>query len=126
VTLHFPDDFVWGAATSSYQIEGAVACDHYHHVADDVELMRSLSLGAGHLAEVHRAIADGVPVAGYFAWSLLDNFECAHGYGPTFGLVEVDRATQRRIPKQSALWYAGVAASGEVEPRRAAVSPRPS
>ena len=45
---------------------------------------------AAHLAQVHQAMEDGVPVEGYFAWSLLDNFEWAHGYGPKFGLVRVD------------------------------------
>jgi beta-glucosidase len=46
-----------------------------------------------------------VRVDGYFAWSLLDNFEWEHGYGKRFGLVYVDYETQRRVPKQSALWY---------------------
>jgi beta-glucosidase len=71
---------------------------------------------AAHLAQVHQAMEDGVPVEGYFAWSLLDNFEWAHGYGPKFGLVAVDRATQHRTPKKSALWYAEVASSGEIQP----------
>jgi beta-glucosidase len=73
---------------------------------------------AAHLGQVHQAMEDGVPVEGYFAWSLLDNFEWGHGYGPKFGLVEVDMETQHRTPKQSALWYAEVASSGEIEPRR--------
>jgi beta-glucosidase len=73
---------------------------------------------AAHLGQVHQAIEDGVPVGGYFAWSLLDNFEWAHGYGPKFGLVQVDRDTQRRTPKQSALWYAEVARTGEIHARR--------
>jgi beta-glucosidase len=72
---------------------------------------------AAHLGQVHQAMEDGVPVEGYFAWSLLDNFEWAHGYGPKFGLIEVDMTTQRRTPKQSALWYAEVAKSGEIRPR---------
>jgi beta-glucosidase len=67
---------------------------------------------AGHLAEVHGAIADGVPVDGYFAWSLLDNFEWAFGYGSRFGLVEVDFVTQERIPKSSGRWYGELATSG--------------
>jgi len=64
-----------------------------------------------HLSELHRAIADGVPLAGYFAWSFLDNFEWAHGYAKKFGIVEVEPTTLARIPKASALWYAGVATS---------------
>ena len=52
-----------------------------------------------------RAIADGVDVRGYFVWSLLDNFEWELGYEKRFGIVYVDYATQRRIPKRSALWY---------------------
>jgi beta-glucosidase len=71
---------------------------------------------AAHLGQVHQAMEDGVPVEGYFAWSLLDNFEWAHGYGPKFGLVAVDPETQRRTPKHSALWYAEVARSGEIHP----------
>jgi beta-glucosidase len=72
---------------------------------------------AGHLGQVHQAMEDGVPVEGYFAWSLLDNFEWAHGYGPKFGLVAVDMETQHRTPKKSALWYADVARTGEITPR---------
>jgi len=58
-----------------------------------------------HLAAVARAAADGARVEGYFAWSLLDNFEWEHGYGKRFGIVYVDYESQRRVPKQSALWY---------------------
>jgi beta-glucosidase len=58
-----------------------------------------------HLRAVSRASADGVDVHGYFAWSLLDNFEWEHGYSKRFGIVYVDYETQRRIPKQSAHWY---------------------
>ncbi|MFE3450947.1 GH1 family beta-glucosidase [Nonomuraea sp. NPDC059194] len=59
-----------------------------------------------HLRACRAAIDEGVPLEGYFAWSLLDNFEWAWGYGKRFGLLHVDYATQRRTPKDSALWYA--------------------
>src|SRR5690606_41306126 len=62
----------------------------------------------GHLAAVHRAIQDGADVRGYFLWSLLDNFEWAHGYSKRFGAVYVDYPTGTRIPKASARWYAEV------------------
>jgi beta-glucosidase len=61
-----------------------------------------------HFAAAARAIAAGVPLRGYFVWSLMDNFEWAHGYTKRFGLVYVDYATQERIWKSSARWYQGV------------------
>lgn len=69
---------------------------------------------AGHIGAVHDAIAAGVDVRGYFAWSLLDNFEWAWGYGQRFGLVHVDFETQQRIPKASAHWYARTIAANAV------------
>ncbi|MFG3489498.1 GH1 family beta-glucosidase [Streptomyces sp. NPDC047972] len=59
---------------------------------------------AAHLAAVAEARGRGADVRGYFAWSLLDNFEWAYGYDKRFGLVRVDYATQTRTPKRSALW----------------------
>ncbi|MGV9775140.1 GH1 family beta-glucosidase [Streptosporangium sp. NPDC003464] len=59
----------------------------------------------GHLRAVHAAIAEGADVRGYLVWSLLDNFEWAEGYRRRFGIVHVDFATQRRLLKDSALWY---------------------
>jgi beta-glucosidase len=54
-----------------------------------------------HMAAVHRALADGTPVAGYFIWSLLDNYEWAFGYEKRFGLVHVDFDSLKRTPKAS-------------------------
>jgi beta-glucosidase len=71
-----------------------------------------ISYLARHLAGVERVRAQGVPVAGYFAWSFLDNFEWAYGYPMRFGLVHVDFATQRRTPKTSAAWYRKLIESG--------------
>jgi beta-glucosidase len=65
-----------------------------------------------HLRACHEAIALGAPLKGYFAWSLLDNFEWAYGYSRRFGLVYVDYPTQRRILKSSARWYAETIAAG--------------
>ncbi|WP_027346062.1 GH1 family beta-glucosidase [Hamadaea tsunoensis] len=61
-----------------------------------------------HLRECAQMAADGVPLRGYFAWSLMDNFEWAWGYEKRFGLVHVDYATQVRTPKASFSWYADV------------------
>lgn len=59
----------------------------------------------GHLRTLADAIADGIDIQGYFCWSLLDNFEWAHGTAVRFGLVHVDFTTQRRTPKASFAWY---------------------
>jgi len=64
-----------------------------------------------YLAELARAIKDGVPVTGYYAWSLLDNFEWADGYKQRFGLVYVDFENQKRVPKDSFDWFKKVIAS---------------
>jgi beta-glucosidase len=68
-----------------------------------------------HLRELQRAISIGIPVLGYFIWSLLDNFEWAYGYSKRFGIVYVDYKTLRRIPKESAYWYAKVIANNGIE-----------
>jgi beta-glucosidase len=68
-----------------------------------------------HLCAVHDAIAAGVDVRGYYAWSLMDNFEWAYGFWPRFGIVRVDYETGRRMPKQSARWYGEVIARNGVE-----------
>jgi beta-glucosidase len=67
-----------------------------------------------HLKSVSKAIAAGVPVRGYFAWSFMDNFEWSYGYSKRFGLIYNDYETQRRILKRSAQWYRSVIQSNEV------------
>jgi beta-glucosidase len=83
-----------GAAFADDRREGELIADD-----DRIDFMRS------HIAEASRAIADGARLEGYYAWSLLDNFEWAFGYGKRFGLIGVDYATQARVLKKSALWY---------------------
>ncbi|WP_269542087.1 GH1 family beta-glucosidase [Cerasicoccus fimbriatus] len=61
-----------------------------------------------YLSNLRRAAKDGVDVAAYFQWSLLDNFEWAEGYNHRFGLVHVDYETLKRTPKDSAYWYSEV------------------
>ncbi|MBA4380314.1 MAG: beta-glucosidase [Anaerolinea sp.] len=68
-----------------------------------------------HIAQVHRAITDGVPVKGYFHWSLMDNFEWALGYGQRFGLVYVDYKTLKRTVKDSGRWFAKVIAENGLD-----------
>ena len=65
---------------------------------------------ATHLQSLHQVIDEGHPIKGYFAWSLLDNFEWAEGYGMRFGLVHVDYKTQQRTVKDSGIWYQQLAA----------------
>jgi beta-glucosidase len=79
---------------------------------------------ADRIAYVRRALqgvlaclADGIDVRGYVYWSLLDNFEWVLGYRPTFGLVAVDRTTQRRAPKPSARWLGEIARANALSPR---------
>ena len=64
-----------------------------------------------YLRALGQAVADGVPVLGYFYWSFFDNFEWAHGYQERFGLVYVNYQTQERILKDSAYWYQQVMAT---------------
>lgn len=64
-----------------------------------------------YLLSYARAGAEGIPIRSYFHWSLLDNFEWAQGYRERFGLIHVDYASQKRVMKDSAAWYAGVIAS---------------
>ena len=61
-----------------------------------------------YLLALKKAQEDGVEIAGYLYWSLMDNFEWAQGYAHRFGLIYVDFQTQQRIPKESAWWYKSV------------------
>ncbi|MBB4153217.1 beta-glucosidase [Sphingomonas jinjuensis] len=82
-----------GCSSDDAMIDGRV---------DDADRVMYLRNYIGHL---QRAAAEGLPIAGYFLWSLMDNFEWEDGYGKRFGLHWVDFATQARTPKLSAQWY---------------------
>lgn len=58
-----------------------------------------------YLRQFHRALAEGIPLEGYFVWSLMDNFEWSFGYAKRFGIIWNDYASQKRTPKESARWY---------------------
>jgi beta-glucosidase len=75
--------------------------DESGFVADDDRI----AYLSAHVAAVAAARARGADVRGYFAWSLMDNFEWSYGYAKRFGIVHVDYTTQVRTPKKSALWY---------------------
>jgi len=85
--------------------EDTVTADDRVHDTDRVAFLDA------HLRAAHAAIAQGADLRGYFVWSLLDNFEWAHGYHKRFGLVYVDYDTQRRIRKDSFHWYRDVIAA---------------
>ena len=72
---------------------------------DEVKDTNRVSYFEQHITAVKAAIDSGVDVGGYFAWSLMDNFEWASGYSKRFGLIYVDYETQKRYPKDSAKWY---------------------
>ena len=100
-----------------YVTENGCAAEDYVNPrgeVNDVERVRYLH---AHLEAAARAIAEGANLAGYFVWSLLDNFEWAWGYQKRFGIVYVDFGTQRRIPKASARFYSDVVRANAVPPR---------
>jgi len=86
---------------------GAAFKDEWHGEAQVSDPQRVEYLRT-YLQGVAEAVEQGVPLRGYFVWSLIDNFEWAEGYNKRFGIVYVDYPTQRRILKESALWYAAL------------------
>ncbi len=93
---------------SLYVTENGAAYDD-HRDGDTVDDPERLAYLRSHTAAVLQAREEGVPVDGYFVWSLLDNFEWSFGYSKRFGIVYVDFETQERVVKQSGRWYSGLA-----------------
>ena len=96
-----------------YVTENGASYDDYADPNGSVNDWPRVEYFSGYLAAAAEAIREGVNLQGYYAWSFLDNFEWAEGYSKRFGLVYVDYPTQKRIPKQSALWYRQLIADHE-------------
>lgn len=93
------------APKAIYITENGAAFNDPDPVDGVVDDPRRVEYIRGHLAACENAIIQGVPLKGYFVWSLMDNFEWAFGYDKRFGIVHVDYATQKRTPKNSARFY---------------------
>jgi len=100
----------WVVSENGVPVPDQVAADGAVHDAKRIAYLRA------HLAQVRRAIDAGVPVSGYFVWSLLDNFEWIFGYTRRFGMVYVDFETKRRILKDSGKWYGQVIRANGLPP----------
>jgi beta-glucosidase len=114
-----PDAPYWAARfqTERYKLplvfsENGYCNTDFVHLDGKVHDSQRIDFIARYLRTIGRAINEGVPVAGYFYWSIMDNFEWAEGYKDRFGLVHVDYQTQKRTPKDSAYWYRDVIRSG--------------
>ena len=107
-----PDAAYWAARfqTERYGLpivfsENGYCNTDFVHLDGKVHDPQRIDFMARYLRAIRRAMEEGVPVAGYFYWSIMDNFEWADGYKERFGLVHVDYQTQKRTPKDSAYWY---------------------
>ena len=107
--LHF--DY---AAPKLYVTENGCSYADAPDAEGNVHDIRRIEYLRGHFVAAHRAMLAGAPLAGYFVWSLMDNFEWARGYLQRFGMVWVNYETQERILKDSALWFKDVIAANGV------------
>ncbi len=107
-----PDATYWAARFihERYQLpvvftENGYCNTDFVHLDGKVHDPQRIDFMARYLGAMKRAVAEGVPVAGYFYWSVMDNFEWKEGYKDRFGLIHVDYQTQKRTPKDSYYWY---------------------
>jgi beta-glucosidase len=107
-----PDATYWAARFihERYQLpvvftENGFCNTDFVHLDGKVHDPQRIDFLTRYLAAMKRAVAEGVPVAGYFYWSVMDNFEWKEGYKDRFGLIHVDYQTQKRTPKDSYFWY---------------------
>ncbi len=110
-------DFTGPHGTALYITENGAAYPDVLEADGSVNDQDRLDFIDAHLRATKEAIDAGADVRGYFAWSLMDNFEWALGYSKRFGIVHVDYPSQRRTVKSSGHWYAQVAMSGTVPAR---------
>jgi beta-glucosidase len=96
-----------------YVAENGVATKYQENQKDDTYRREYM---AAHIAEVGKAIADGMDVRGYLFWSSLDNFEWANGYSMRFGIIHVDFKTQKRTVKPSGKMFAQIAKRNALTP----------
>ncbi len=111
--LHWLNDRYGGLPL--YITENGAACPDRPDKTGFVDDQDRIEYLRDHLGAVHQAICEGVPVRGYFAWSLMDNLEWSMGYSKRFGLVRCDFDTQRRTIKASGLWYRRLIETGVLE-----------
>src|SRR6266540_2774268 len=104
---------VWNIETIYISENGTSSEDKVHADGQVYDLDRIMYL-RNYLRQLQRATSEGVPVRGYFLWSLMDNFEWIFGYGQRFGIYHVDFRTQRRTPKLSAAFYRDVVARNAI------------
>lgn len=107
--LRLQAEYTGPARARLFVTENGCAYDDVADENDDVDDQNRLDFYDVHLRATHDAIAQGADVGGYFAWSLLDNFEWAWGYHKRFGIVRVNYETQERTIKASGRWYSDVA-----------------
>lgn len=88
-----------------YVTENGMACDEPEELAGRIHDSQRINYHRGHLDAIRRAVRKGIPLKGYFAWTLMDNFEWAFGYTKRFGMVAVDRQTGKRVRKDSFHYY---------------------
>ncbi|HDP98353.1 MAG TPA: beta-glucosidase [bacterium] len=113
-----PEALYWGPKFfyERYQLpiaitENGVANMDWIHLDGKVHDPQRIDFLTRYLRALRRAVEYGVPVLGYFLWSIMDNFEWSHGYKRRFGLIYVDYQTKKRILKDSAHWYRNVIVS---------------
>jgi len=116
--LMLPESMYWGSKYiyDRYQLpivitENGLASMDWIAVDGAIHDANRIDFITRYLREFERASHDNIPIAGYFYWSIMDNYEWAHGYRKRFGLIHVDYETQIRTLKDSAYWYRDIIAS---------------